>query len=347
MAAKSNSPVSFAALSADLRARRFAPIYILMGEEAYYLDRAVELLEQNVVDEADRDFNSYTYYGADTQPDVVVATAQQLPMMAERQLVVLKEAQAMLRAKQQLDKLAGYASRPNPQTVLAIVYKGDSLGATSKLMKAVAKTGGVVFVSNRLRENQMAGAAIGYAKEKGLSIDEKAATMLASFVGDDMSRLTGEIDKLAVALPAGTRAIDAAAVEANIGISKDYNIYEMTSAVALRDFARAMKIADHFGRNPKTYPVQATIGALFNLFSKVAVVLWSTDRSEAAMMRALQARSTWALRDVKAALRAYSPVQIVRAVHTLRDADGKSKGIGGTLNDAELLRELVFNLMRP
>ena len=347
MAAKSNSQTAFAGVCADIRARRFAPVYILMGEEPYYLDRIAALLEQTVVAEADRDFNSYTYYGADTVPELVVGTAQQLPMMTDRQLVVLKEAQAMVNAKRQLDKLAPYVERPNPKTVLAIVFKGDVLSATSKLMKAVGKSGGVVFVGERMRDYQMAGAVKGYAKEVGLTIDDKAASMLASYVGEDLSRMAGEIDKLAVALPPGTRAIDAATIEANIGISKEFNVYELTGAVAARDFAKAMNIADYFGRNTKTYPMPPTISTLFNLFSKAAVALWSTDRSEGAMMKALQARSAYALRDVKAAIEAYTPAQIVRAIHTLRDADCRSKGIGSNQPDSELLRELIFNLMRP
>lgn len=347
MAAKVNSQTAFAGLCADIRARRFAPVYVLMGEEPYYPDRIAALLEQTVVAEADRDFNSYVYYGADTSPEIVVGTAQQLPMMTDRQLVVLKEAQAMVNAKRQLDKLAPYVERPNPKTVLVIVFKGDVLSPTSKLMKAVAGSGGVVFVGERMRDYQMAGAVKAYAKEAGLTIDDKAAAMLASYVGEDLSRMAGEIDKLAVALPAGSRAIDAAAIERNIGISKEFNIYELSAAVASRDFAKAMKIADYFGRNTKTYPMPPTVSALFNLFSKAAVALWSTDRSDAAMMKALQARSAYALRDVKATMQAYTPAQIVRAIHALRQADCRSKGIDSNQPDAELLRELIFNLMRP
>ncbi|MDE6298670.1 MAG: DNA polymerase III subunit delta, partial [Muribaculaceae bacterium] len=198
MAKKSTGP-SYRDLMTKIKRKDFSPVYILMGEESYYLDQLTKALENYVIDEADRDFNSLVFYGADADVATVIGSAQQYPVMAERQLVVLKEAQAMTHAKTQLDKFASYVAKPNKTTVLVIVYKGGELSSTSSLMKNAKGENCTVFRSEKLRDYELKGPIKDYCSEKGVGIDDKALALLCDYIGNPLSKLFGEIDKLIIA----------------------------------------------------------------------------------------------------------------------------------------------------
>lgn len=345
MAKKSSAAgMTFREIMTAINHGTFAPVYILMGDEPYYLDRITDALEQQVVSPEDRDFNSYIYYGADAQIDVVAAAAQQYPVMAPRQLVILKEAQGMAQAKSALDKLAPYVSRPTLTTVFAIVYKGETLNATSQLIKAANASGALIFKSQKLRDYQMATPIKDYCASKGVGIDDKSVGMLVEYLGTTLSKVFGEIDKLIVAGGENVKRISPLLIEENIGISKDFNNFELTNAIVSRDYPKAMRIVDYFSRNPKTNPTVITSSMLFNLFTKIITILFLKDKSDASIMQALQLKSAYQLKDLKAGLAAYPGDRSLKIVSAIREFDCKSKGIGSFQNEYELLKELIFKI---
>lgn len=343
MAKKANGP-TFREVMTAIKKKQFSPVYILMGEEPYYLDQITKALETYVVDEADKDFNSITYYGSDAEIGKVIGSAQQYPVMAERQIVLLKEAQTMTRAKDQLDKMASYVARPNKNTVLVIVYKGGTLSATSSLIKQAKGGDSVVFVSDSLRDYELKGPIKDYCQEKGWSIDEKASALLADYIGNPLSKLFGEIDKLMIAAGADVKRISAELIEKNIGISKDFNTYELVKALARKDYVKSMLIVDYFSKNPKQNPGIVVVATLFGFFSKLFIATVSRDKSEAALMTQLELKNRFALTDYRDAMQRYNARQTLAAVHAIREFDCQSKGIGSTQNEYELLKELIFKI---
>lgn len=343
MAKKSNGP-AFREIMTAIKKKQFSPVYILMGEEAYYLDEITKALENNVVDEADRDFNSIVFYGADSDIGSVIASAQQYPVMAERQLVVLKEAQTLSQAKSQLDKLASYIVHPNLMTVLLVVYKGEGLSATSQLMKATKDSNCVVFRSDKLKDFQLPGPIADYCAMKGLGIDDKAVSLLCDYIGGPLSKLFGEIDKLIVAAGKDINRISPELIERNIGISKDFNTFELVKSLAKKDYKKSMIIVDYFSKNPKQNPGVMIVATLFSYFSKLFIATVTRDKSDASLMAALELKSPYALKDYRDGLQNYNARMALGAIHALREYDAQSKGIGSAQNEYELLKELIFKI---
>lgn len=335
-----------ASIIAAAKSGQFANIYILMGEEPYYLDKIADALEEYVVAEADRDFNSYIYYGADAEIDIVVGSAQQYPVMCDRQIVMLKEAQTMPQAKTALARFEGYMSHPNPRTVLVIVYKGGTLDRRSKMMKAAEKSGAIIFSGDKLRDYQLPGAIKEYCRSKRYKIDDKAVLLLAEYIGNDLSRLFGEIEKIIVSLPPGQLSISADDVLTNVGISKEFNTFELTDALAKRDFAKAMKIAEYFSRNTKSNPLPYITSTLFTFFSNLVVALCEKDKSDSNLMQALGFKTPYQLKNIRSGLAVYSPMEILASIETLRSADAKGKGINSYQPEGGLIKELVFKLIK-
>lgn len=343
MAKKSSGP-SFREIMTSIKKKQFFPVYILMGEETYYLDEISRALENNVVDDADRDFNSIVYYGADTDIVNVIASAQQYPVMAERQIVMLKEAQSMDKAKSQLEKLAPYLIHPNPTTVLVIVYKGETISSTSQLIRKAKENGCVVFQSDKLRDYQLSGPISDYVASKGLEIDEKAVSLLCDYIGNPLGKLFGEIDKLIVASGEDVKRITPDLIERNIGISKDFNTFELVKAVARKDYPKSMMIVEYFSKNPRQNPGIMIVATLFSYFSKLFIATVTKDKSDSSLMGALELKSPYALKDYRDGLQYYNARMALAAVHALRVYDAQSKGIGSTQNEYELLKELIFNI---
>lgn len=334
---------SYRDILSDIKKGNFKPIYILMGEEAYYIDLIAEALENSVVDPDDRDFNMNVYYGADADLDVVAGAAQQLPLMADRKLVMLKEAQGMINAKNALDKLAPYASHANQSTVLVITFKGEKLNATSALVKAVSKNGGVVFTSTTPPEYQLAAAVKDYCMGRKTGIDDKAVAMLVEFIGAPLSKLVGEINKL-IQISGGAR-ITPELVEKNVGISRKYNNFELQRAIENRDYPRCISIINYFKANSTKNPTVITTGLLYSFFSKLVTVHFLADKSDSSIMQALELKSSYAMKGYRTGLANYSARKAVDAIHLLRDFDKKSKGVGSFQKEHDLLQELIFKIM--
>lgn len=341
--AKSSSgrALSYLDVVADIRAGRIAPIYILQGEEPYYIDKLVELLTAKVVPDIDaRDFDMYNFFGADDNVRTVIDTARQFPVMGDRQLVVLREAQAMQNARNELEKIAPYAKSPVPNTVLVIAFKAEPLKASSSLVKNTLQSGGIVFESSRVKEWQLGALIEGYCKENRIKIERKAVEMLKEFIGSDLARLFGEIDKLMVAT--GHGAITPEAIERNIGISKDFNNFELISAVAERDYGKCMRIVDYFERNPKQNPVVMTTSLLFRFFSNIMLAHYAPDKTERGLMAQLGFHSPYQLKEVNLGVKNFSARSCLSIIHALRLLDCRSKGIGSMQKDYRLLKEFIY-----
>ena len=250
------------AILQDIRNKVFKPVYLLMGEESYYIDLICETIIENALKDSERDFNQTILYGADIDDfAIVVNAAKRFPMMAERQLIVVKEAQNI----KGVDNLLYYLQKPLMSTILVICHKNGSL-KNKKVVAGIEKIG-VVYESKKLYDNQLPAFINNYVVAKKLSIDPKAASMMADFVGNDLSRLSSELDKLSISLPEGSLRITPEIVERNVGISKDFNNYELLNAIITRNILKATQIIQYFEQNPKNNPLVVTISVLFNFFS--------------------------------------------------------------------------------
>ncbi len=340
MAKKDNN--QHVAILQDIRERRFKPVYLLMGDESYYIDLICDAIIANALDETERDFNQTILYGADVDDfALVVNAAKRFPMMAERQLIVVKEAQNI----KGIDNLSYYLQKPLMSTILVICYKNGTL--RNKKIIAGIESIGVVYESKKLYDNQLPAFINNYVAAKSLSIEPKAVSMLADFVGNDLSRLSGELDKLAISLPEGSMRITPETIERNVGISKDFNNYELLNAIISRNASKVAQIVQYFEHNPKNNPLVVTISVLFNFFSNLMLCYYSPDKSENGIMKELNLRSSFQARDYLAAMRSYNAFKCIDIIALLRQYDARSKGIGSgaSSNDGDLLKELVFKIL--
>lgn len=336
----SGSP-TFNDIRQQLRAGTPAPVYVIHGDEAYYVDELVKDFEALVPDE-EKDFNLYVFYAPQVGPDVVVDACLRYPMMAERQVVILKEAQAV--KADFLNAMAEYAARPNPQTVLVVAGRGAALTG-AKFLKAVSAGKGVVFESRKLWESQIGAKIEELAREAGLGIDAKSKAMLVDHVGANLANIMNEVRKLTLVLPKGA-FITPQVVEKLIGVSKDFNNFELVDAVASRDVAKAYRIVEHFRRNPKANPAIVTGATLFNFFSKLLLAQYAPERTETGIAGAIGARPGSAeVRRITGAMRMFNARQSVNAISACRRFDVRAKGVGSRLGEYDLLRELIFTVL--
>lgn len=314
------------------------PVYLLHGEEGYYIDRLVEAFEE-MLPEADRAFNLYQLYAPETSPDTIMEVARRYPMMADRQIVIVKEAQSV--RADQLNKLHSYAARPNESTVLVISCRG-AVAKGKELIDAVKKNG-EIFESKKLNDRNVGPVIQQLITSHGLTVDPKALTMLRDYIGTDVARLYNEINKLALILGKGAQ-VTPEVIERNIGISKDYNNFELIDAITVRDGGKAFRIVEYFRSNPKNNPTVMTVASLFNTFSNLLVYQYTRDKSPSGYMDALGFRNQWQLRPYEAASRNYSVRQTIEIISAIRDFDRKTKGVGSRMNEYDLLRDLVFHI---
>ncbi|MDG4715457.1 DNA polymerase III subunit delta [Winogradskyella sp. YYF002] len=329
------------ALVEDLKKGQIKPIYFLMGEEAYYIDKISDFIEDNLLDEAEKGFNQMVLYGRDVTIDDIVSNAKRYPMMAERQVVIVKEAQDLSRT---IEKLASYAENPQPTTVLVVNYKYKKIDKRKALYKAINKNGSVVFESKKLYDNQVPDWIRRVLKGHGYDISPKAAQMLVEFLGTDLSKVNNELDKLKIVLPKGTQ-ITPEHIEENIGISKDFNNFELRKAVGERNIVKAHQIAKYFADNPKDNPMVVTVALLFNFFSQLLHLHGMTDKNPRSVASALRV-NPYFVNEYLTAARNYPMKKVSAVVALLREFDVKSKGVGANaVPQGDLLRELLVRIM--
>jgi len=350
MAAKKED-VSFLGLLSEIKAKKFRPIYVLHGEESYFIDRLEEAIVENALTSDEQDFNLNVIYGADiTDIRSVISMCKQYPVMAQYQVVVIREAQVVGKMynkgnANELNQLKHYALQPMPTTILVVCNKGGALSG-KEFLDAVKKNGsGVIFRSDKLKDGRpIEQAALEYVKSLGCSIDDKALSMIASNVGNDISRLYTEIDKLKILVNDDSR-ITPELIEKNIGISKDYNNFELEEALSCRNANKAFEIIKYYEKNPKANPTVMTLSMLFGYFSKLLIVQTMKGKSQDEVMAALGTKSSWRVKKISDASRYYNTAACVNIISWIRECDVKSKGIGSRQEATSLLRELIYKIL--
>ena len=325
----------------ELKSGVYRPVYYLMGEEGYFTDRITGYIIDNALDEAERDFNLTILYAADTDIDTVINTAKRFPMMAERQVVVVKEAQAF----KNIDSLIYYLQKPQPTTVLVFAHKNGSLDKRKKVTTELDRNG-VVLDTKKFRDEALPAFITSCLKEKGLTADTKSVLMLRESIGADLARMAGEIDKLAITLPQGTTAITPELIEEHIGISKEYNNFELQAAIINKDIYKANRIINYFAQNPKKNPIQMTLALLFGFFSNVMMCYYAPEKSERGIAEFLGLKNTWGVGDYMKAMQNYRAMHVMEILHQIRMADARSKGVeGAQVPDCEIMRELLYRIL--
>jgi len=323
----------------DIKAGNIKPIYFLMGEEPYYIDKLSEYIEQNVLAEEEKGFNQTVLYGRDVSVEDIVATAKRYPMMADRQVVIVKEAQDLSRT---IDKIESYVNNPMETTVLVFCYKYKTLDKRKKVTKLLAQNG-IVYESKKLYENQVGDWIKRVLAGKKYTIDPKANAMLVEFLGTDLSKINNELEKLQIILPQGT-IITPQHIEENIGFSKDYNVFELRKAIGERNQIKAYKIAENFAHNPKEYPLVMTTGLVFGFFVQLLKYHGLKDKNPKNVAAAIGV-NPYFLKEYDLAVKNYPMRKVSQIIGALRDVDVKSKGVGANaLPQSDLLKEMLYKI---
>tara|TARA_R110002074_G_scaffold248728_3_gene420632 strand:+ start:269 stop:1270 length:1002 start_codon:yes stop_codon:yes gene_type:complete len=323
----------------DIKSGLIKPIYFLMGEEPYYIDKISDFIEENILDEAEKGFNQTVMYGRDVSIEDIMGSAKRFPMMAERQVIIIKEAQDLSRT---IEKLTSYAENPQPSTVLVINYKYKKLDKRKKLYKAIDKIG-LIYDSKRLYENQVSDWIRRVLGGKKYQVEPKAAQMLVEFLGTDLSKINNELEKLTTILPAGS-IITPEHIEENIGISKDFNNFELRKAIGEKDVFKANQIINYFAQNPKNNPLVMTISLLNSFFTQVLMYHGLQNKSRDHVAKALGVRPFF-VTDYITASKNYPMRKVAQIIALLRDADVKSKGVGASQSNGDILKELLFKIL--
>ena len=324
----------------EIKKGQIRPIYFLFGEEAYFIDKISDYIGDKVLTEEEKGFNQMVLYGRDVSIDDIVGNAKRYPMMAERQVVIVKEAQHLSRT---IEQLCAYAKNPQQSTVLVICYKYKKLDKRKKLFKIIKKNG-VIFESKKLYENQVSDWLRKHLLSRGYTISHKAALLLVEYLGTDLSKISKEIEKLRLAIPQQTE-ITPEHIEEHIGISKDYNNFELKRAIGERDMLKATKIITYFAQNPKDNPFILTITLLNSFFTQLLQYHGLSDHSPKNVASALRI-NPYFVSEIQAAARNYPMKKVSTIISSLREMDLKGKGVGAvTMNDADLLKELLYKII--
>lgn len=336
--AKKESVLTYDVVVRSIQERQFKLVYYLMGEESYYIDRIADYITNNVLTEEQKDFNFTTLYGAETDMNTVVMTARRYPMMSDYQVVLVKEAQNL----KNLDPLAVYLQNPQPQTILVFCHKNGVLDRRKKVAAEIERVG-FLFESKKLYERELPGFITSYVQRKGMTIDSKSVELLVDYVGSDLNRMAGEIDKLGIK---GDRRITPDLIEQNIGVSKEYNTIELKNALIARDVLKSNRIVNYFDKNQKAYPIQMILPSLFTYFSNLMLAHYSPVKNEAGVMETLGLRQAWQARDYLSGMRVFSARKTMNIIAAIRETDARSKGFGNSMaTSGELLRDLVYFIL--
>ncbi len=324
----------------ELKAKKYAPIYLLHGNEPYYIDKISKYIEDNVLTEGEKSFNQMVMYGKDTDHKTLIDTCSRYPMMASHQVVILKEAQEM----KTLKELLPYIEKPVHTTILVICFKHKKFDGRTKFGKLV-KQKALIFESKKLYDNQIPDWIQSYLKDKKLSISPSAAALVAEYLGENLSKVSNELDKLAINLAPGTE-VNEKHIQEQIGISKEYNVFELQKALGAKNVVKSNRIINYFISNPKKNPLVVVVGTLFNFFSKVYLTHFLKNSSEREMMEKLGVRHAFFLKDYKLAARNYPYQQSQNVISILKEYDLKSKGVDRVnATEGDLMKEMIFKIL--
>lgn len=339
--------MSVETILSDIKKRAFKPIYFLHGEESYYIDHISDLLEKTVLTEAEKGFNQTILYGKEVDMLTIISTAKRYPMMSEYQVVIVKEAQNIKFGKaesKEADPFSNYVENPLKSTILVFCYKYGTLDKRLKIAKAIEKNG-VLFESKKLYDNQVSEWAIQFVKEKGFQLDTKAGAMVAEYLGNDLSKVANELEKVMINM-AERKTITMDDIHKNVGISKEYNAFEFNTAIGKRDILKANRIADYFAANKKDNPLVLIIGQLNTYFSKIFTYYYLADKSKGNVASQLKINPFF-VSEYEQAAKNYSFDKTCQVISLLREYDVKSKGVDSTGNtdEGELLKELLWKII--
>jgi DNA polymerase-3 subunit delta len=337
--AKQSGP-SFEQIMSDLRRKAYSPIYFLMGEEPYYIDQISEFIEDEILNETEKDFNLTVLYGKDVDMDTVVNAAKRYPMMAEHQVILVKEAQQI----KNWDNFLYYLDKPLVSTILCFCYKYGKPDGRKKVFQELNKKA-VTFEAKKLYDNQVGIWIRDYLAKKQVRITEKAEVMLTEFLGTDLSKIANELDKLLITKSPHTNQITPELIEKNIGISKDFNVFELQGALIRRDVLKANRIVRYFGENKKANPIQMVLSQLFNFFSSLMLFHYLPNKNPAIVASELKI-NPYFTKDYVQAANTFNAWKTMNIISYIRETDARSKGIDDTGTEpADLLKELVFKIL--
>lgn len=331
---------SYEVILNQIQNKNFAPIYLLMGEESYFIDRITESILANALDDSERDFNEIIRYGSEVTIETIINESRFYPSFSKYRVVVIKEAQDV----KKFDDLISYVVNFVPSTILVLNFKNGTVDGRKKILAEIDKVG-VVFESKKIYDNQIPSWIHDYTQQKGGRIEPKASIMLADFIGQDLNRIVGEIDKLWITMPPGNNIITADLVEKNIGISKEYNNFEFLNAIVNKDILRANRIAHYFEKNPRNNPLIITLVVLFNYFSLLMLCYYLPRKDESSIASSLK-MAPFQAKNYMIGLRNFHPQKTMEIVSLIREYDAMGKGMGcNNLPDGELLKELIFKIL--
>lgn len=337
-----NKEYTFDEIYREIKQRKFVPVYAFMGEEPFFIDKLTELLMNVVLTETERDFNQLVFYGLETDAVSVIDAARRFPMMADYQLIVVREAQLM----KNIELLSNYVKMPLNSTILVLNYKYKTLDRRKTLASLIEKKG-ILFDSKKIPDYKMPAYIGETLKSRGIKADSKAMQMLSDCLGNDLSRLDKELDKLSIIMAEnGLKSITPEIIEKNVGISKEYNNFELLRAIIQRDVLKSNRIIRYFAQNPKKNPLQVTLSVLFNYFSNLLICYYSKDKSDSGLMQALGLHNVYQVKDYQMGLKNYPPMKVFNLIGDIRTADARSKGFGNVSDSAEdILKELLYKIL--
>lgn len=331
--------MNFQSILSDLKAKKYQPVYFLMGEESYFIDFISDYIINEVLNDTEKEFNQTVLYAKDIDVQTVISTAKQFPLMGKRTVVIIKEAQQL----KKIEQLENYLNNPQESTILVFCYKYKSLDRRKSIYKILSKKA-VLFESKKLYDNQVPAWIVNYLTSKQYKIGHKASHLIAEYLGNDLNKISNELEKLMIILPANSE-ITSESIESNIGISKDYNNFELTNALAKKDIIKSNRIANFFSKNPKENPLVVSVGVIFNFFQKVLLYHTIIDKSSNNVARLLKI-NPYFIKDYQIAAKNYSKSKSIEVIGLCRTYDMKSKGVDNqSINDGELLKEFLFKIL--
>ncbi len=342
--AEKKTLATYESIMKDLKAGIYSPVYLLMGEEAFFIDKISDYIADNILSDEERDFNQAVVFGSDVTPAQVADMAREYPVMpSQHRVIVVKEAQNF----RTWDAVEKYLDRPVKSTILVLCHKNGSVDRRKKIV-AKAEVAGVVFESKKKKDYELPAFIENYLKMRGVAIEKKAAAMVAECVGSDIARLVSELDKVMLSLPKdGDRRITPETVERQVGVSKDFNVFELRNAIVAKDVFKANQIVNYFDKNPKAASLYSYLPMLFNYFQGLMVAFYAPDRNnEKSLAAYMEARSVWSVKDYMVGMRNYTAMKALQIISKIREIDAKSKGVDNPNTDTgDLVKELIFFIL--
>jgi len=335
--------VTYNSIMTELQAGKYQSVYYLMGEESYYIDKICDYITEHALKPEERDFNLNIFFGSDVNASQIADTARRYPMMADRQVVIVKEAQNL----KNTEALEKYLKQPSQTTVLVICHKNGKIDGRKREYVKLIQQAGVLFESQKLKERDLPAFIENYVKQKSASIDPKSTQLIADAIGADLSRLTSELDKVLISLPENDKRITPQVVEDQIGVSKDFNGFELRDAIVNRNVFKANQIINYFDKNPKAGSIYSFLPLLFNYFQNLIIAWYAPNRtSQEAVAEWLELRSPWAAKEYMTGMRNFSAMKTMQIISKLREIDAKSKGLDNpNTPPGELMKELIFYIL--